>query len=151
VVGVEFASKPSDHLLANSAKERKSMGRPRQLQVCCYPKCRQEIQPHEKGIAVTLWAETLGMGVRKKSKSERFYLCPQCAFRVASESMPSKSEPVELAYFKIMLDLAGFDPSVAAATFEQLQQRRHNILYMPAPPKQQVLPPEKQLKEGGGS
>lgn len=123
------------------------MGRPRESQVCCSSKCRREIHPHEKGIAVTLFAQTLGMGARKTSKSERLYLCPQCAFRVASETMPPKTAPVDLAYFKILLDLAGFDPSVAKATFEQLQQRRQDILYPPALPEPEILPPAKRLKE----
>ena len=123
------------------------MARPRAPQVCCSSKCRREIQSHEKGIAVTLFAQTLGMGKRKTSKSERLYLCPQCAFRVASENMPPKTAPVDLAYFKILLDIAGFDPSVAQATFEQLSQRREEILYAKQLGEGEILPPEKrQLK-----
>lgn len=123
------------------------MGRPRPSQICCSAKCRREIGPLEKGIAVTLFAQTLGMGKRKTSKSERLYLCPQCAFRVASENMPPKTAPVDLAYFRILLDLAGDDPAVAQATFEQLQQRREELLYPPALPEPEFLPPEiKRLK-----
>jgi hypothetical protein len=123
------------------------MARPRQPQNCCSSKCGREILPHEKGIAVTLFAQTLGMGDRKTSKSQRLYLCPQCAFRVASETMPPESRPVELAYFKILLDLAGYDPSVAKATFEQLQQRRQEVLYTRALPEPEILPPPRRLKE----
>jgi hypothetical protein len=122
------------------------MGRPRPMQICCSSKCRREIQPHEKGIAVTLFAQTLGMGQRRTSKSERLYLCPQCAFRVASETMPPKTAPVDLAYFKILLDVAGVDPSVAQATFEQLAQRRQELLYPTALTEGEILPPAKSLK-----
>jgi hypothetical protein len=125
------------------------MGRPRPPQICCSSKCRREIQPNEKGIAVTLFAQTLGMGARKTSKSERLYLCPQCAFRVASETMPPKTAPVDLAYFKILLDLAGLDPSVARATFEQLQQRRQEVLYPLALEQGEILPPQKRLQAVG--
>lgn len=125
------------------------MPRPRQPQFCCSSLCHREILPHEKGIAVTLFAQTLGMGQRKTSKSERLYLCPQCAFRVASDKMPSKNAPVDLAFFRILLDVAGFDPSVASATFEQLQQRRQELLYPPALPAGEILPPERTLKAAG--
>lgn len=124
------------------------MARPRQSQVCCSSKCRREILPHEKGIAVTLFAQTLGMGKRRTSKSERIFLCPQCAFRVASEVMPPVSAPVDRAYFKILLDLAGIDSAVAEATFEQLQRRRQEILYQPVLGPGEILPPAKALRAG---
>lgn len=121
------------------------MGRPRQPQICCSSKCRREIGPLEKGIAVTLFAQTLGMGKRRTSKSERISLCPQCAYRVATDTAPPKTAPVELAFFRILLDLAGVDSSVAEATFEQLQLRRQEILYPPALPEAEILPPTKRL------
>jgi hypothetical protein len=123
-----------------------SRGRPRQAQTCCSAKCRREIQPWEKGVAVTLFAQTLGMGKRRTSKSERLHLCPQCAFRVASETQPSKTAPVDLAFFRILLDIAGLDPAVAEATFEQLSQRRQELLYPHALPEPEILPPAKALK-----
>lgn len=123
------------------------MGRPRPMQVCCSSKCRREIQPNEKGIAVTLFAQTLGMGARKTSKSERLYLCPQCAFRVASDTEPAKSAPVDLAFFRVLLDIAGCDSAVTEAMVEQLHQRRQTILYPAALGVGEILPPTKRLKE----
>jgi hypothetical protein len=118
------------------------MGRPRPAQVCCSSKCRREIQPTEKGIAVTLFAQTLGMGTRKTSKSERLYLCPQCAFRVASDTEPSKNAPVDLAFFRVLLDIAGLDSAVTDAMVEQLQERRQAILYPTAQLGEgEILPP----------
>jgi hypothetical protein len=123
------------------------MARPRQPQICCSSLCRREIQPWEKGVAVTLFAQTLGMGKMRTSKSERLYLCPQCSFRVASDKIPSKTAPVDLAFFRILLDVAGMDAAVAEATFEQIAQRRQDILYPVALPEGQIMPPQKRLKE----
>ena len=44
------------------------MGRPRQVQICCSSKCLREIQPHEKAVALTCFAQTLGMGDRKSTR-----------------------------------------------------------------------------------
>jgi hypothetical protein len=125
------------------------MARPRQPQICCSARCRREIGPEEKGIAVTLFAQTLGMGKRRTSKSERIFLCPQCCYRVATDAMPSKNAPVDLAYFKILLDVAGIDPAVAEATFEQLHCKREELLYPPALPEGEILPPARALKAAG--
>jgi hypothetical protein len=124
------------------------MGRPRQTQTCCSSRCLREIQPHEKAVALTCFAQTLGMGARRTSKSERLFLCPQCAYRVAGvEKEPSKTAPFDLAIFKVLLDLVGADGDVALASWEQLQKRRKEILYAPALPEGEVLPPPKRLKE----
>jgi hypothetical protein len=125
------------------------MGRPRQVQVCCSSKCLREIQPQEKAVALTCFAQTLGMGKRRTSKSERLFLCPQCAYRVAGvEKEPSKTAPFDLAIFRVLLDLVGADPDVAQAGWELLQQRRRVILYeAPQLPEGEILPPPKRLKE----
>lgn len=122
------------------------MGRPRQPQVCCSSKCQRPIGPEEKGIAVTLFAQTMGMGKRRSSKSERLYLCPQCAMRIAMENEPARSAPVDRAYFRIMLDLGGSGSDVVQAAGEVLEQRRRELLYPPALPAQEIIPPPKALK-----
>ena len=105
------------------------MARPRQLQLCCSARCLREIQPNEKAVSLTFFAETLGMGARRKSKSERLFLCPQCAYRVAAvDRKPRRSSPFDLAIFKVLLDLVGADPDVAQAGWEQLQRRRKEII-----------------------
>ena len=124
------------------------MGRPRQTQTCCSSRCLREIQPHEKAVALTCFAQTLGMGTRRTSKSERLFLCPQCAYRVAGvEKEPSKTAPFDLAIFKVLLDLVGADGDVALASWEQLQKRRKDILYSPALAEGEIIPPPKRLKE----
>jgi len=127
------------------------MGRPRQRQTCCSARCLRDIEPHEKAVALTCFAQTLGMGKRRSSKSERLFLCPQCAWRVAAvEKSPSKTTPFHLAIFKVLLDLVGAEPDVAQAGWEQLQKRRTEMLYPPALPEAEILPPaRKQLNAAG--
>jgi hypothetical protein len=123
------------------------MGRPRPLQICCSSRCLREIHPHEKAVALTCFAQTMGMGKRRSSKSERLYLCPQCAYRVAGvEKEPTKAAPFDLAIFRVLLDLVGADPDVAQAGWEQLRERRQEILLPPALTEGEILPPAKALK-----
>ena len=123
-------------------------GRPRQPQVCCSALCRREILPHEKGTVITMYGETFGMGERRHSKAERLHLCPKCAVRVALDKEPPKTAPVDLAFFRILLDLSGGKPDIAEATFEQLHQRREEMLStISALPEGELLPPPKRLKE----
>lgn len=128
-------------------------GRPRakagETVFCCSSKCLREIRQEEKAVGLTIFACTLGMGKRRTSKSERLFLCPQCAYRVAAvEKEPSRGAPFDLAIFRVLLDLVGADQDVAQASWEQLQQRRDTILYSPpelsAP---EILAPPKRLKE----
>lgn len=118
------------------------MGRPRQPQICCSSKCLREIEPSEKAVALTVFSQTLGMGKRRTSKSERLFLCPQCAYRVAAvEREPSKTAPFDLAIFRVLLDLVGEEPDVAQAGWELLKRRREEILYGLALPEGEILPP----------
>ena len=124
------------------------MARPRQPQICCSSLCRREIQPFESAVAISCFAQTVGMGKQRTSKSQRYFLCPQCATRIASEKEPSKNAPFDVAIFRILLDLVGAIPDVTEATFRQLNQRRQEILYRPALQEGEILPPVKRLKEG---
>jgi hypothetical protein len=61
--------------------------------------------------------------------------------------VPTESAPVDLAFFKIILDLAGSEMDVGQALGEQLAQMRQALLY----PEQkalegEVLPPARTLK-----
>jgi hypothetical protein len=125
------------------------MARPRAPQVCCSSICLRTIQPDESGVAITCFAQTLGMGKRRTSKSEQLYLCPQCANRTVSGKEPSKTAPFDIAIFKILLDLVGGSPDVAHEAWKQLQERREATLYAPALPEGEILPPvHKRLAAG---
>lgn len=125
-------------------------GRPRESQICCSSRCLREINPREKAVALSCFAQTLGMGKRRSSKSERLYLCPQCAYRVANaEKEPTKNAPFDLAIFKVLLDLVGAEPDVAQAGWENLRDRRKALLYAPTLPEGEILPPaHKRLAAG---
>jgi hypothetical protein len=128
------------------------MARPSQPRTCSAPICRRPILSNEKAIAVSLLGQTVGMGPQHTAKTQRIYLCPQCALRYATGKMPSTRDPVELAFFKLILDLAGRWPVVTEAAFEQLAGRRQNVLYPETltevvEGKGEVLPPERRLKE----
>ncbi len=112
------------------------MARPSQPHNCCQPSCHRPILSNEKAIAVTLLARTVGMGSQRSSKSQLIYLCPQCAFRYATGRTPR--DPVQLAFFKIVLDLAGQWRDVTEAAFQQLEGRRQEVLY-PETMKQVLL------------
>jgi hypothetical protein len=126
------------------------MARPTQPQTCCSSKCRREILPNESAVAISIFARTVGMGKQRTSKSQRMFLCPQCCTRNATGPSPSPHDPVELAFFKTLLDLIGSGREVMEATYEQLQERRQEILYPPDLPQLvegEVLPPSRRLKE----
>jgi hypothetical protein len=122
------------------------MPRPRQPQICCSSACRREIQSWEKGVAITMFARTLGMGKQRTSKSERLFVCPQCAMRISLEKEPPKTAPVDAAFFHVLLDLAGSElMDVVIAAGEMLQERRQRLLYPPALPAPEILAPVKRL------
>ena len=123
------------------------MPRVRQPQFCCASLCQREIGPNEKAIEIRSFARTVGMGKRRTSKSEQYFLCPNCANRTASGKEPTKAEPFNRAIFKILLDLVGADADVAQAAWEQTRDRRQEILYAPALGEGEILPPAKRLKE----
>lgn len=76
------------------------------------------------------------------------FLCPQCATRTAIlEKPPSKTEPFHLAIFRILLDLVGAAADVVEAVYQQVRERRDEILYPPALPEGEILPPPRRLKE----
>lgn len=123
------------------------MARPRPTRLCCSSRCLRTIHPDESAVALTIFSQTVGMGKQRTSKSERLYLCPQCATRtVTSEKEPPKSAPFDVAIFRVLLDLVGAQPDVAEEAFKQLQKRRQDILYSPALTEGEVLPPERGLK-----
>lgn len=126
------------------------MPRQREPQICCSSRCLRAIQPWEPAVEVRCFARTHGMGGRRTSKSESMFLCPQCATRTAIlEKPPGKTEPFHLAIFKILLDLVGEKPDVVEAVYRQVRERRDEILYPPALPEPEILPPPKALKAAG--
>ena len=120
------------------------MGRPRSAQVCCSSICLREIDPAEKAVSLTVFSSTLGMGKRRTSKSQRLFLCPQCANRTVVGKEPTKATPFDQAIFRTLLDLLGAHSDVMEAAYDQVRARRQAILYppdRPELPEGEVLPP----------
>lgn len=125
------------------------MPRPRAPQICCSSRCLRNIEPHEAAIAISCFAQTVGIGKQRTSKSQRMFLCPQCAMRVVTaEKEPPKTAPFDAAIFKVLLDLVGAHADIAQETWKQLQQRRDEILYPTAPAltEGEVIMPSRTLK-----
>lgn len=123
------------------------MARARSVVMCCSAICLRDIQPSESAVEIRCYARTQGMGRSRTSKSEKLFLCPQCAQRTVSGKEPSKAAPFDVAIFRILLDLVGAAPDVAHAAWEQLKGRREALLYAHALPEGEILPPPKRLKE----
>jgi hypothetical protein len=92
----------------------------RKNEVCV--RCRGAIEPQQSAIAISLFAQTLGMGKRKASKSERIYLCPQCAVVTGMGDEPPKGQPLNVAAYRIIRNLVGSDPIVVDKAWQELSQ-----------------------------
>ena len=97
-------------------------------------------------MEIRSFARTVGMGKRRTSKSEQYFLCASCADLTAQGKEPTKAEPFNRAIFRILLDLVGADPDVSQASWEQTHQRRQEILYTPALTQGEIIPPARALK-----
>lgn len=115
----------------------------RKNEICV--RCRCQIEPQMPAVAISLFCQTLGMGKRRASKSERIYLCPQCATVTAMGDEPPKGQPLNVAAYRIIRNLVGNDPSVVGKAWEELS--RELTAEPPALEPAEILPPSKRLKE----
>jgi hypothetical protein len=105
--------------------------------------CGSIVDLNHKALVMFLGCQTVGITPRQKGSSERLYLCSRCTARVALNDKPSKSHPVEVAMYNMILNVVGRDPAVISAAWEHLNQM---ITPVPALPDMEVLPPMKRLK-----
>jgi hypothetical protein len=106
-------------------------------------RCHNVIEPQEPAVAISLFCQTLGMGKRKASKSERIYLCPRCATVAAMGEEPPKGQPLNVAAYRIMRNLVASDPAVVGKAWEELSQ---SIVSSPALPAAEIIPPSRGLR-----
>jgi|ERR1051326_2218599 hypothetical protein len=118
----------------------------RKNEICI--RCSGPIRPEEPGLALVLLAQTLGMGKRKSSKSERIYLCSQCAVVTAMGDSPSKSQPINAAAYRQIRGLVATQSDVVNEAWKELN-RRAIADSMPQLPEGEVLPPARSLKAAG--
>lgn len=114
----------------------------RKNEICI--RCARRIEPQEPGLTIVILAYTLGMGKRKSSKSERIYLCPQCAVVTAMGDSPSKSQPINAAAYRQVRNLVGSQPDVVGKAYEELSQ----AIAAGELTEGEVLPPSRTLKAG---
>ena len=106
--------------------------------------CNQTVDINQKALVMFLGCQTVGIQPRQKGSSEKLYLCSRCTARVALNDKPSKSHPVEVAMYNMIVRVVGGDPAVMRAAWEHLQQ---GIGPVPALPEPEFLPPVRRLKE----
>lgn len=105
--------------------------------------CGALVEINHKALVMFLGCQTVGIQPRQKGTSERLYLCSRCTARVALNDKPSKTHPVEIAMYNMILRVVGGDPATMKAAWEHLNQL---IRPVPALPEGEILPPAKALK-----
>jgi predicted RNA-binding Zn-ribbon protein involved in translation (DUF1610 family) len=84
-------------------------------------RCERKIQIGESAVAYFMYCQTVGIKRRQKSKSERLYLCPQCAVVVAMGAKPGNGA-LNVAAYRMLRGLVGKDPAVTEKAWEELHQ-----------------------------
>ena len=86
--------------------------------ICCL-RCRREIEPGHKSVAVYMFAQTVGVRPRQKSGAQRICFCPQCAVSLAMGLPPEGA--LNMAAWDMMRDLVSSEPSLNEAAWESLR------------------------------
>ena len=81
-------------------------------------RCRREIEPGHKSVAVYMFAQTVGVRPRQKSGAQRICFCPQCAVSLAMGLPPEGA--LNMAAWDMIRDLVSLEPSLNEAAWESL-------------------------------
>jgi len=82
-------------------------------------RCRREIQPGHKSVAVYMFAQTVGVRPRQKSGAQRICFCPQCAVSLAMGQPPEGA--LNMAAWDMIRDLVSSEPTLNEAAWESLR------------------------------
>jgi hypothetical protein len=82
-------------------------------------RCRREIEPGDKSVAVYMFAQTVGVRPRQKSGAQRICFCPQCAVSLAMGMPPEGA--LNLAAWEMIRDLVSAEPALNEAAWESLR------------------------------
>jgi hypothetical protein len=82
-------------------------------------RCRREIEPGDKSVAVYMFAQTVGVRPRQKSGAQRICFCPQCAVSLAMGLPPDGA--LNLAAWEMIRDLVSAEPALNEAAWESLR------------------------------
>jgi len=86
--------------------------------LCCL-RCRREIEPGDKSVAVYMFAQTVGVRPRQKSTASRICFCPQCAVSLAMGMPPEGA--LNMAAWEMIRELVSAEPSLNQAAWENLR------------------------------
>jgi len=89
------------------------------LQGLCCLRCRREIEPGDKSVAVYMFAQTVGVRPRQKSAASRVCFCPQCAVSLAMGLPPEGA--LNMAAWDMIRELVSSEPSLNQAAWEGLR------------------------------
>lgn len=103
--------------------------------------CNSKIAVGDSAVSILLFCRTVGIQDRQTSKTERLYICSQCATRLAMGPKPSNGA-INVAVYNIIRELVGKDPSVVRAAWEELNGTLSHAPERLLPPGE-VLPPER--------
>ena len=85
---------------------------------CCL-RCKRELEPGAKSVAVYMFAQTVGVRPRQKSSAQRMSFCPQCSVSLAMGLPPEGA--LNLAAWDMIRDLVSADPALNDAAWENLR------------------------------
>ena len=82
-------------------------------------RCRREIEPGGKSVAVYMFAQTVGVRPRQKSAASRICFCPQCAVSLAMGVPPEGA--LNMSAWEMIRELVSAEPSLNQAAWEGLR------------------------------
>jgi hypothetical protein len=82
-------------------------------------RCKREIEPGQKSVAVYMFAQTVGVRPRQKSSAQRICFCPQCSVSLAMGPCPEGD--LNVAAWDMIRDLVSAGPALTAAAWETLR------------------------------
>jgi len=94
-------------------------------------KCNREHDLETGGISLFIYAQTRGLSPRLKSRAQRLSLCTRCAVSLAYG--PSPEGALNVAAYKIIVDLVGLDRAVTDAAWVSLSRSVPELLRVDRP------------------
>ncbi len=107
-------------------------------------KCSCKVETNESAVSILLFCRTVGVATRITSKTERLYLCTQCASQLAMGSRPSNGA-INVAVYEIIRELVGKDPAVIKAAWEELNRSLAQPAVAALPEPEFISPPRRLL------
>jgi hypothetical protein len=82
-------------------------------------RCRRELEPGRKFVAIYMFAQTVGIKPRQKSSAQRMVFCPQCSVSLALGLSPEGA--LNVAAWDMIRDLVSSGPELNQAAWENLR------------------------------